>query len=381
MVARGTKEAMKITSTLRQDQPVAFGGPALAERNRRRGRLVIWLATALLAAVVLLQSLHDNGRISVGFANWRPVFYAYLLWSAAIGWGQVLIRGDRGRKALFILPAVLFTVAVVVFPTLFGLSIAFTNWNLSSFQGRRFNGIENLVDLVHDPNYANALLNMVYYTLAVPIEYAIAFALALMLNADIRARRFFRIVFLMPFMLSPVAVSWMVGKSLMETRFGPIAGLARWLGWENPAFFSSAWVARASIEVMDAWAWIPFMMILMLAGLQALPKEIREAAAVDGATGWQSFWFMTFPLMLPVSVTAIILRVIFKLKLADLVINVTDGAPGGATDTVTSYIFRVYRDRSNVGYGTMLAMVYLIIIIVFITLLLKFANSRIRKII
>ena len=126
--------------------------------------------------------------------------------------------------------------------------------------------------------------------------------------------------------------------------------------------------------VLDAWIFIPFMMIMLLAGLQALPREVLEAAHVDGATPWQAFWEVTFPLMLPVSVTAIILRIIFKLKLADIVINVTSGGPGGATDTVTSFIYREYRDRSNVGYGTMLAMVYLVIIIVFITLLLKLAS-------
>ena len=106
--------------------------------------------------------------------------------------------------------------------------------------------------------------------------------------------------------------------------------------------------------VMDAWTFIPFMMIMLLAGLQALPKEVMEAAEVDGANGWQSFWQVTFPLMLPVSITAIVLRIIFKLKLADIVINVTAGGPGGATDSVTSFIFREYRDRSNVGYGTLL---------------------------
>ena len=83
--------------------------------------------------------------------------------------------------------------------------------------------------------------------------------------------------------------------------------------------------------------------------------------------------------MLPVSITAIVLRIIFKLKLADLVINVTSGGPGGATDTVSSFIYREYRDRSNVGYGTMLAMVYLVIIIVFITLLLNFVSKRMQR--
>ena len=116
------------------------------------------------------------------------------------------------------------------------------------------------------------------------------------------------------------------------------------------------------------------MVILLLAGLQALPVDVKEAAKVDGANAWQTFWEITFPLMLPVSVTAIILRTIFELKLADIVINVTAGGPGGATDTISSFVFREYRDRSNVGYATMVAEVYLIIIIIFIMLLLKLAS-------
>jgi multiple sugar transport system permease protein len=180
-------------------------------------------------------------------------------------------------------------------------------------------------------------------------------------------------------MLSPVAVSWMVGKSIMENRFGPAASFARFIGWENPAFFSSPWVARTSIMVMDSWVWIPFIVIMLLAGLQALPNDVKEAAKVDGANRWQSFWEITFPLMLPVSMTAIVLRVIFELKLADIVINVTAGGPGGATDTISSFIYREYRDRSNVGYGTMIAEVYLVIIIVFVTLLLKAVGRFMQK--
>ena len=201
----------------------------------------------------------------------------------------------------------------------------------------------------------------------------------MLLNAEIRGRRFFRIVFLLPFMLSPVAVSWMIGKSLMEFRFGPLATLMRHLGWESPAFLSTPWIARFTIMALDAWVWIPFMIILLLAGLQALPKEVQEAAKVDGASPWQSFWQITFPLMLPVSITAIVLRIIFQLKLADIVINTTSGGPGGATDTISSFIFREYRDRSNVGYGTMVAEVYLIIIIIFVTLLLKLASPWMRR--
>ena len=109
-----------------------------------------------------------------------------------------------------------------------------------------------------------------------------------------------------------------------------------------------------------------------------IPKDVSEAAKIDGASPWQSFWQITFPLMLPVSITAIVLRIIFELKLADIVINLTAGGPGGATDTVTSFIYREYRDRSNVGYGTLLAMVYLVIIIIVMTVLMKVSERFTR---
>jgi multiple sugar transport system permease protein len=351
----------------------------LAGRRRLFGRALMWLSFVVLVLIAALQILDAFNVIAIGFSDWRPILYMFLLWGLALGIGQVLSQGEAGLQTLFVLPALLFTVAMVIFPTLFGLYIAFTDWNLNAQTGHHLNGLDNLKTLVADPYFWNALGNMVVYVLTVFVQYAIAFGLALLLNADIRARKFFRVAFLLPFMLSPVAVSWMIGKSIMENRFGPAATLARHLGWENPAFFTSPWIARTSIILMDSWVWIPFIVVMLLAGLQALPLEIKEAAKVDGANPWQSFWAITFPLMLPVSVTAVVLRIIFELKLADIVINVTAGGPGGATDTVSSFIYREYRDRSNVGYGTMLAEVYLVVIIVFVSVLLNFTSRFMRK--
>ncbi|HEA69199.1 MAG TPA: sugar ABC transporter permease [Desulfobacterales bacterium] len=347
--------------------------------RKRVGRGMILLAALILVVVFLIQILYKTETITVGFDTWRPVLYAYLLWAVTLAIGQVLIRGELGKRSLFLLPALLFTISLVIFPTFFGLYIAFTDWNLSSFEGRQFNGLDNFRELLQDSYYWNALKNTVYYIATVAVEFLMAFALALLLNAQIRARKFFRIAFLMPFMLSPVAISWMIGKSLMEYRFGPAATFARFLGWDTPAFFSTPWLARISIEVMDGWMFIPFMMILLLAGLQAIPKDILEAAKIDGANARQSLFKIVLPLMIPVSITVIILRIIFKLKLADIVINVTAGGPGGATDTVTSYIYRVYRERSNVGYGTMLAEIYLILIIIFMLTLLSLVNRWRKK--
>jgi len=343
-------------------------------RRMTLGRGLIWGSAALMVATFAALWLADRGTIPRFSDSWRPALYAYLFWAICLCIAQVLMRGEQGKRALFILPAVLFTLAMVVFPLLFGLTIAFSDWNLASPDGRQFNGLDNIRQMWGDPFYWNALKNMGYYTLAIFGEYIIAFGLALLLNAQIRAQKFFRVAFLMPLMLSPVAVSWMVGKSMLEVRFGPIARLVRWIGWDHPSFFGTPEMARSMIMAMDAWTFIPFMMIMILAGLQAIPKEVQEAARVDGASPFQTFREVIFPLMLPISITTVLIRIIFKLKLADIIITVTSGGPGGATDSVTSFIFREYRDRSNVGYGTLLAMVYLVIIIVSITIFMKLAD-------
>jgi multiple sugar transport system permease protein len=346
----------------------------ISDGRRLLGKSLIWGSAAILGLMIVLQLLDQMGRIDLGFATWRPTLYAYLLWATCLCWAQVLLHGERGKRTLFVLPAALFVVSMVVFPLIFALGIAFSSWNLSSPDGRQFNGLDNVRQMWTDPFYWNALRNMVWYTLAIVVEYAIAFGLALLLNAQIRARKFFRVAFLLPLMLSPVAVSWMIGKSMLETRFGPIARFLRWLGVDEVSFFGSPEMARFMIMAMDAWTFIPFMMIMILAGLQAIPRELHEAAEVDGASPWRRFWEITFPLMLPVSITAILIRIIFKLKLADIIINVTAGGPGGATDSVTSFIFREYRDRSNVGYGTLLAMFYLLLIVIGMTILMKLAD-------
>ena len=350
----------------------------ISDSRKLFGRAIVWGSALVVALVAAAQAAQHAGLMEFGFSTWRPTLFAYILWSICLCWSQVLIRGEHGKRTLFVLPAALFVVSLTVFPILFGLIIAFSSWNLASPLGRQFNGLDNVRQMWSDPFYWNALRNMVWYSLAILVEYAVAFGLALLLNAEIRARKFFRVAFLLPLMLSPVAVSWMIGKSMLEIRFGPIARFARWLGWESPSFFGSPEVARATIMLLDAWTFIPFMMIMILAGLQAIPKDLTEAARVDGAGPWKTFWEITFPLMLPVSVTAILIRIIFKLKLADIIINVTSGGPGGSTDSVTSFIFREYRDRSNVGYGTLLSIVYLVLIVIAMIAFLQIAERFAR---
>ncbi len=132
--------------------------------RKRIGQGIILLASLILVVVILIQILYKTETITVGFDNWRPVLYAYLLWAVCLAIGQVLIRGELGRRSLFLLPALLFTISVVIFPTFFGLYIAFTDWNLSSFEGRQFNGLDNVRELIQDTYYCDHLNLPIYYT-------------------------------------------------------------------------------------------------------------------------------------------------------------------------------------------------------------------------
>lgn len=351
---------------------------AVPEGRARAGRLLIRGSFLALVVVAAIQALDALGALDLGFADWQPTAFAYGAWAVCLCVGKVLTSGEQGKRLLFVLPSALLVVSLTVIPLLLGIAIAFSEWNLSSPTGPRFAGLGNIERMLSDPFYWNALTNMVWYVVAIIPELVIAFGLALLLSAQIRARRFFRVAFLLPLMLSPVAVSWMVGKSMLEFRFGPVSQLARALGWQDPAFFADPLLAKLTMMAIDGWIYIPFLMIMLLAGLQALPQEVIEASRVDGASGWQTVRKIIVPLMTPVILTALVVRIIFKLKLADLVITITAGGPGGATDTVTSFIYREYRDRSNVGYGTLLAIFYLIIIVIALTGLLRVLNRWMR---
>jgi multiple sugar transport system permease protein len=265
---------------------------------------------------------------------------------------------------------------------LFGLAVAFTQWDIGGISGPAFNGLDNFRRMAGDERFWNALgNNFKYVVVAVPFQYVVAFIVALLLNQQIRAQKFFRVAFLLPFMISPVAVGWMVGRSILDANRGVVPKLLASVGIDRVSFFDQPVPAFLGVVAMDSWIAVPFMMVMLLAGLQALPIEVFEAAQIDGASGWKRFWDITFPLMLPVSLTAVVLRVIFEFKLVDVVRVVTAGGPGGATDTLSLYIYREGVESGNVGYATAIAMVFLIVVLVSVTALLILAGRRVRDVV
>lgn len=285
------------------------------------------------------------------------------------------------QRRLFVLPAVIATFAVVIFPTVFGLYVSFTDWQRASATGRVFSGLDNFRRMLDDDAFWTALKNnLAFVALGVPLQYVIALGLALLLNQGLRGQKIFRVLYLIPFMLSPIAVGWMVGRAVLDARYGPVARVMRDLGMD-PSFYDTGTKALFWLVVINAWYAIPFMMVMLLAGLQAMPHEVFEAARIDGAGRWESFRDITFPLLLPVSLTAVVLRVVFEFKLIDLIQVVTGGGPGSATQTLSFYVYKEGFLSGNIGYGTAMAEVFLIFVVLFVMALVFAAGRFIREVV
>ncbi|RYI25695.1 MAG: sugar ABC transporter permease, partial [Acetobacteraceae bacterium] len=129
------------------DQLHVVTNDEISDGRRLMGRALVWGSAGLMALVALAQVAQQMGWQGFGFQTWRPTLYAYCLWATCLCWAQVITRGEQGKRTLFVLPAALFVISMTVFPLLFGLIIAFSSWNLSSADGRQFNGVDNLVQM------------------------------------------------------------------------------------------------------------------------------------------------------------------------------------------------------------------------------------------
>jgi multiple sugar transport system permease protein len=296
------------------------------------------------------------------------------------GQGRRRRQQDRS-KHIFLLPAALLILAFSIFPLLFSLVLSFLSWDLSRLTGGiRWIGLNNFVTLASDQRFLNAARVTATFVLgAVTLEYALGLGVALLVNRDIRFKRFFRVVFLMPMMLTPAAVGY-VGRMLFNESMGPVNNIIQSLGGPFIPWTSSPTLALPSLMLVDAWEWTPFMFIVLLAGLQSLPTEVFEAATVDGASAWQIFRFITFPMILPTSVTVILIRALEAFKLFDIVAVMTGGGPGNATESVTWYTYLTALTYGRLGYASALAYSLLIMVIIFSMVFLAIMQRRIAQV-
>lgn len=203
-------------------------------------------------------------------------------------------------------------------------------------------------------------ITIVYVFVGIFFQYIIGLGLAMLTVQNIPGRRFFRVVFLLPMMITPVGVAYMF-RMLTDTSKGPFTPIWQAMGLTDFSWVNNAWGARTAILIADIWQWTPFMFVVLLAALESQPTEPMEAATVDGANQWQIFRHIVWPGILPVSMTLILIRLIEAFKIIDLPNVMTNGGPGTATQSLTYHAFINWR---ALDVGGSAAVAYMLLFLV-----------------
>ena len=269
---------------------------------------------------------------------------------------------------LLVAPAVIYLLGITLYPGVFAI---YQSFFVVTFTGWVPNGVGNYVDLFQDDEFWAALWNtLVIGGISLTLQCAIALMLAFFAYRDPLIRGW-RIIFLMPMLFMPSAVAFIWKLAFMDGRV--ISDLLMRVGLisENIDFLGVVWNARLTLIVADVWQWTPFLFIIFVAGLQAQDKEIEEAARLDGASWPAIFWNISLPLMRPVIAVAVILRGIDITTMFTNVFIMTQGTPGGTTETISYFIYRTGFRLFNFGYASAASAIMLILTIIIAQVLLK----------
>jgi multiple sugar transport system permease protein len=287
---------------------------------------------------------------------------------------------QRGVAILFVLPAALTLLAITIFPLIYELRLVFMSWELTTNAAPEFVGLQNLIDvLFHDGRFWSSMrVTATLILLGVAIELTIGTGLALLLNRLGRWRAPLVSLFLIPVLIAPV-VAGMQFRMIYHDQFGPLNYLIELVTfgqWRGFAWIADPKVALFSILMTDVWQWTPFLMLIVLAGLQSIPQELYEAAEVDGSSSWQTFWSVTVPLLLPVMVIGILIRAMDSFKMFDIIYLLTGGGPGNVTETISYYTYLQGFKFFSLGYTAAMAFIQLIVITIIAQVFLGFQKRQ-----
>ncbi|MFB7812623.1 carbohydrate ABC transporter permease [Paenibacillus chitinolyticus] len=286
------------------------------------------------------------------------------------------------RQRLFfvyacLLVPLLFFIGVRIVPIVYSFLVGFREWDLLS-EEKPFVGFSNYVALYHDPVFLTSLRNTVFYVLlGVPGQLAAGLAVALLLRRIIRFRAFFRTVYFLPYVTSVVAVSWVFRWIFMKN--GIVNGLLLQLGLPSQLFLGSPDQAIFIVTAAMIWQNLGFQMLIFLTGLENIPKEYEEAAAIDGAGAWQRFVHVTLPLLNPVLLFSVIIASISYLQSFTQILNMTSGGgPLNSTKSVVVYIYELAFKQFNMGQATAATVVLFLLILLLSLLQLKTLNRKVE---
>ena len=268
-------------------------------------------------------------------------------------------RAGRG----FLLPGLVFLFVIDLIPLLYSGWISLYNWWLIRPRDIRFVGLANYTRLAGDPEAWRAVLVTAAFTTgAVAMEFLIGLGLALLFAQPFRFLRPIRVLILLPLFVVPV-----VGGTMWRVIFHPDIGVLNyylgWLGLGQPAWLSDPQLALLAITIVDAWRTIPFMFLVIYAGLEVLPTELFEAAAVDGASAWQSFRHITVPLLAFIMLVAVLIRGMDAFREFDIIFVLTGGGPGTATQTIQMLNYRAF-GLGHMGVANAIGIVTLVLVAV-----------------
>ena len=282
---------------------------------------------------------------------------------------------DRGLAAVFISPALLLLLAMSVFPLLWALYLSFTDYSATKDVPADFVGFRNYTDiLTSDQVHQRALTTLLYVVGAVALQTVLGFAIAYLISRRTRGRGALTTMFLVPMMLSPVVVG-LFWKFMLDAQFGVINSMLGSLGLGQVEWLTRQRTALFSLIVVDTWQWTPFIMLIALAGLTAVPKYLYEAASIDRASEWFRFRHITLPMVWPLLLIAIMFRAIEAFRLFDLVYILTSGGPGVSTETLSFHVYKV----AFFGYDTGRASAYGILMVIVVIIAAQFYLRYLNK--
>jgi multiple sugar transport system permease protein len=285
---------------------------------------------------------------------------------------DAVARGARATGWTLVLPLVAALGTVLAYPLVFSARISLQDYRLNALADVRFIGLDQYLSLPGNGAYLTAMRNTaVFVVTAVGLELVIGTSLALLVHRQQRLRNLTRALILTPMFVTPIAVGLMF-RFLLNQQLGIVPALLRSFGVTFDFFGPRT--ALFSIALIDVWQWTPLIFLLVLAGLESLPKEPFEAARVDGASAWLTLRRVTLPLLRPVLVIAVVIRALDALRVFEYVYAITRGGPGSATETIQYHIWRVGFQFFRLGEAA--AMSYTLVALVITVLLLALRGAR-----
>ena len=274
-------------------------------------------------------------------------------------------RASRLTPYMFLAPAALVLAVALFYPICYMIYASFLDWNPSQRIGEaEFIGLRNYIKLFNDPNFRESLgVTLKFAAIVVTLEMFIGVGLALLLDRNIRGMSVLRTLFILPMMIAPIVVGLM-WRYMYHPTVGIFNRTLRDWGFEPIPWLSDGSWAFASVIIADVWQWTPFIFILSLAALQSLPSSAIEASKIDGATGWQQIIYIKLPLMLPVLIVTLLLRLIDSFKVLEVILVMTNGGPGLSTEILSLRINRTASEFRELGEAAAMSNLLLIVLLI-----------------